>query len=145
MIATPVARRYEWVSFEQGERECELHDSVDVAASEATGSCRELDQVDGWRCCQIAVAPTATSVNIINITTNRSSAGLGLECCAPTESVASPPLSAGEIAAIVIAAVLVLCVVGVAMCKGRGPSGGWTPRGSTVATDSSYGQTGEQP
>lgn len=45
---------YEWVDFEPGERECELHEkgSVDEAQSKATGNCMEDDRVNGWRCCR---------------------------------------------------------------------------------------------
>ena len=57
-----VAFEYERVSFEAGERECELHDatSYDEAASKATGACKEEDVVDGWRCCRAKYAKGQT-------------------------------------------------------------------------------------
>ena len=48
-----VAYEYEWVSFETGGRECELHDTVERAGSIATGDCAETNEVDGWRCCRV--------------------------------------------------------------------------------------------
>ena len=51
------AFEFERVSFEPGETECELHDTISIDASRATGECSEVDEVNKWRCCRLKLHP----------------------------------------------------------------------------------------